>query len=72
MVQLRSPILVDEANERDRTTQLEQRVALLVEQMARVIANLETLTLPTRNPRMSGDKEESDEESDEVSKPNYI
>ncbi|KAI9162496.1 hypothetical protein LWI28_027924 [Acer negundo] len=33
--------------------------------MTRVIANLETLNLPTQNPRMSGDEEESDEESDE-------
>ena len=57
-------IPVEEAVERDRTTQLEQHVAQLAEQMARVIANLETLNLPTRNPRLSGDEEESTEDSE--------
>ena len=56
-------IPVEEAVERDRMTQVEQHLALLAEQMTRVIANLETLNLPTQNPRVSGDEEESDEES---------
>ncbi|KAK3195699.1 hypothetical protein Dsin_027009 [Dipteronia sinensis] len=54
-------IPVEEAIERDRTTQLEQQVAQLTEQLAALIANQNPF--PARNPRESGDEEESDEES---------